>query len=710
MENTSTSEKNDGGTTPTGPDNANYDAIVIGSGMGGLACAASLAFCNKKVLLLEQYDQVGGCLRCLSHEEWNWIRGFQYAGSILPDNKDFIILNYLTDNQVNLRKLANDFQKVKTPEYEFTLFSGFNMMQTALIEEFPQEKQAIEAYMNKIRTIGKMFTTEIWAEAIPLLQPHTLGITKFRNWFEEHMDKESLATQQSVIDSMFQDKKLKFILSSYWSSIGLPPETAPFSIAAGVQYSLLHDVYAPANMDIAERLKAAIQKRGGEVRTGQNRGMVRTIIFEEMKAVGVTTMDGKSMKAPFIISDVGIKNTVSNLIPPENCTETLKEASELASSYSALVLRLGFDKNILKYTDGNRSYRYMSKTPFSLAQSPLDTDWVPPNTVIAFQFPEPSGAQNTGFAVELMLLTEFSHFEKFKDIEGADYLEAKKKISDDLIEKVLLQWFPLEIKASIQYMELDTPIDIKNSTLHYQGAIFGLACTKPRITDSNIIPQSDISGLYFTGADVIADGTMPCLTTGVLTAGDIVKMDLINSFYKEAQSRNETIFCNSEITHPLKGKWLAERKMEIFGVTSAVKSDFPQPFVVLGNRLYTVFVKGNTIHTAWSTDGESWVNAYANIENVEIKQAPALVVFKGKLYCAWNGDPKTGLFYSVYDTKAWDSPAHINGTENCFGNTSTALAADEDRLCCACLQANETAINLIVSHDGLKWNENEIPV
>lgn len=39
----------------------NLDAIVIGSGIGGMSAAALLAKAGKKVLVLEQHDQAGGC-------------------------------------------------------------------------------------------------------------------------------------------------------------------------------------------------------------------------------------------------------------------------------------------------------------------------------------------------------------------------------------------------------------------------------------------------------------------------------------------------------------------------------------------------------------------------------------------------------------------------------------------------------------------------
>ena len=53
-----------------------FDAIVIGSGIGGLTSAAILSRAGKKVLVLEQHDQCGGC--CHSFTE----KGFEFDTGI----------------------------------------------------------------------------------------------------------------------------------------------------------------------------------------------------------------------------------------------------------------------------------------------------------------------------------------------------------------------------------------------------------------------------------------------------------------------------------------------------------------------------------------------------------------------------------------------------------------------------------------------------
>ena len=52
-----------------------WDAIVIGSGIGGLAAASALAKRGRKVLVLEQHTVAGGLTQTFRRQDWMFAPG-----------------------------------------------------------------------------------------------------------------------------------------------------------------------------------------------------------------------------------------------------------------------------------------------------------------------------------------------------------------------------------------------------------------------------------------------------------------------------------------------------------------------------------------------------------------------------------------------------------------------------------------------------------
>ena len=72
----------------TDRDDAHWDAIVVGSGMGGMAAAAALSRVGRRVLLLEQHWVLGGLTHSFSRGDFTWDVGIHYLSRVAPRERD----------------------------------------------------------------------------------------------------------------------------------------------------------------------------------------------------------------------------------------------------------------------------------------------------------------------------------------------------------------------------------------------------------------------------------------------------------------------------------------------------------------------------------------------------------------------------------------------------------------------------------------------
>jgi all-trans-retinol 13,14-reductase len=85
-----------------------YDAIIIGSGIGGLACASTLAQQQgKRVLVLERHFKVGGFTHTFVRKgKYEWDVGIHYIGDMQKGRESRAIFDYITQGGVQVAKNA----------------------------------------------------------------------------------------------------------------------------------------------------------------------------------------------------------------------------------------------------------------------------------------------------------------------------------------------------------------------------------------------------------------------------------------------------------------------------------------------------------------------------------------------------------------------------------------------------------------------------
>jgi all-trans-retinol 13,14-reductase len=72
-----------------------WDAIVVGSGIGGLAAGAALSTCGKRVLILERHAQPGGLTQSFQRRGWRFNVGVHYLGGFGPGEANRRLLDHL---------------------------------------------------------------------------------------------------------------------------------------------------------------------------------------------------------------------------------------------------------------------------------------------------------------------------------------------------------------------------------------------------------------------------------------------------------------------------------------------------------------------------------------------------------------------------------------------------------------------------------------
>uniref|UniRef100_A0A670JW88 All-trans-retinol 13,14-reductase n=1 Tax=Podarcis muralis TaxID=64176 RepID=A0A670JW88_PODMU len=88
------------------------DAIVIGSGYGGLAVAVMLSKAGKRVLVLEQHGKAGGCCHTFNEKGFEFDVGIHYIGRMQENSSQRMIIDQLTDGQLQWAEMDSPFDTV----------------------------------------------------------------------------------------------------------------------------------------------------------------------------------------------------------------------------------------------------------------------------------------------------------------------------------------------------------------------------------------------------------------------------------------------------------------------------------------------------------------------------------------------------------------------------------------------------------------------
>lgn len=500
-----------------------YDAIIIGSGIGGLTTAALLAKLGKRVCVLEQHYTAGGFTHSYEREGYEWDVGVHYIGEVhKPWSAIRRVFDVISDGQLEWAPMDARYDRIILGDKTYDYVAGREEFKAEVKQHFPQEAAAIDRYVDLLSEVSAKVPRFFAGQALP----RSLGVlySKLRR---QLLPDYFFKTTLEVLEGLTQNRELIGLLTAQWGDYGLPPAQAAFVMHAMVAKHYITGGNYPVGgaVRIAETIIPVIEAAGGQVFTYAG---VEQIVIENGRAVGVRLhKDGVELRAPQIVSCAGLIPTYTRLIPAEAAAkhQLLAPLQRVEPSAATLCLYAGFKGSATALGLPKTNYWVYPSADHDQNVSAFKSDADAPMPLIYMSFPsakDPSWEARfpDKATVEIVAATLPQRFAQWQGStwgkRGDDYEAFKAQLTEQLLE-TLYQHQP-QLRGQLDFCELATPLSTEWFQWNVQGEIYGIDHTVKRFDQHWIHSQTPIKGLYLTGADTVTAGVGGALMAGVLTA------------------------------------------------------------------------------------------------------------------------------------------------------------------------------------------------
>jgi all-trans-retinol 13,14-reductase len=504
-------------------DRDDWDAIVIGSGAGGLVCAALLAICaSMRVLVLERHYEPGGLTQTFRRRRFAWDIGVHYIGDVAPGSILRRIFDVASDGEIDWVRLPARHDHLIAPGFDARLGGDREALRAQLREHAPGEERAIDRILGEIEECARASKPTLLAR----MREGEIDARSSRAPFHRWAARRSI----EVLEDAGASPRLASLFTYTWTDYGAPPERSSFAALAMATAHYFSGAFYPVGggARIAHALARAIDRRGGALVVC---APASEILVRDRRAVGVRLDDGREILAPIVISGAGARTTFEHLVRED--TETRARVRAIGPSEAHVGLYLGIAGSPREHRlDG--SNLWLRRDP--LGESACDAAaWArgersePPelfaSTACAI---DPSyGDRYPGrTAITAAVAVPSESFAEWRGSErgkrGERYEELKTALGHSMM-RMLAPHLPLD---AIEHIEVSTPLSTAHFAGHANGEVGGLDATPLRLRTAPG-PHTEIAGLYLTGQDVWLCGVGGAASGAVLTACAITKRDLV---------------------------------------------------------------------------------------------------------------------------------------------------------------------------------------
>ena len=461
--------------------------------------------------MLEQGEQLGGCLQCFRRGDVVFDTGMHYIGSASPGETLHTILRYLgvSDNikLASLDPTGYDVISFQGEHYRFA--NGKEEFIRSLTEHFPKSGGELERYYDLIKLV---------AQSSPM---HSLN-----RHFDIGVHAEyQMRSVNEVIDGMISDPVLRQVLAGILPLYAGEQGRTPF-----LTHALIFDFYNQSAFRIvggssmvADSMADTIRSHGGRVLL---RHKAEKIECDDTQATAVITEGGERFQADLVISAIHPTNTMglvdSHLIRPAY----RRRLHDIRNTTSAFTVYLKFKKDTVPYMNSNLYY-YRGDTVWHCEDYDAAT-W--PKCLLYMHFCHEDNARwaQTG---EILTYMDFKEMEPWVGTSigrrGESY-QAFKRMKAEKVIDALEQEVP-GIREKIEHYYTSTPLTYLDYTGTPCGSMYGIAKDVNMVGTGSVSCKTNIPNLLLTGQSITSHGMLGVLAGSLVTCSEVLTMDVLFS-------------------------------------------------------------------------------------------------------------------------------------------------------------------------------------
>ena len=484
-------------------------AIIIGSGIGGLATAIRLARQGISVTVYEKSEKVGGKISELN------FNGFRFdTGPSLLTLPDLVLELLDPDLQFQVKKLEIITKYFFEDGTRLMAYSNVQELAAEIGEKLQIPASRVTKYLQKASTVydltADLFIFGSFHQLKSLLKFKTLKtILNFRKL-------QAFSNLHDFNQHELGEKRLIQLFDRYATYNGSNPYKTPatLSVISHLEHNIGAFIPAEGMFQVIESLMQQAIRLGVEFHFDQPVGKVET---GHNKVKGIWVNAG-FVQAEIVVSDVDIQHFYSTLLPD---SRRLAKITKEERSSSALIFYWGMNATFPELDVHNIFFSASYPEEFDYLFRKKDVYDDPTVYIyVSSKFCKtdaPEGCENWF----VMINAPADVGQNWEEI-----IERSRHRILEKLEKVLGK----KLSEMIVNEEILSPPEIARQTGSVNGSIYG-SSSNSRYASFNRHAnfRRDINGLYFVGGSVHPGGGIPlCLSSAKIVDG-LVKEQLLKN-------------------------------------------------------------------------------------------------------------------------------------------------------------------------------------